>query len=201
MKHILHHKSRGFTIVELLIVIIVIAILAAIVIVAYNGIQQRARNSQTTTAARTYYSAFLSYVSTNGKLPPDQYNGNANYCLNHPVNQCVNSTAAPNWTTDPTTLEPALRTIITTLPTPAISATNTATNDPNLGYIPYRSGGPTLDGSASAFLIYLLEGTTSCPVGPVASGIWPSFSSTTPASGYTWANGGVVECWVPVPNK
>lgn len=37
---------RGFTIVELLIVIVVIAILAAITIVAYNGIQQRARDSQ-----------------------------------------------------------------------------------------------------------------------------------------------------------
>lgn len=37
---------KGFTIVELLIVIIVIATLAAITIVAYNGIQQRARDTQ-----------------------------------------------------------------------------------------------------------------------------------------------------------
>lgn len=200
-KQTLHVKKRGFTIVELLIVIVVIGILAAIVIVAYSGIQVRARNSQTTSAARGYYSAFLSYVASNGKLPPDQYNGMANYCLNHPVGQCVNSTAAPNWTTDPAILEPALRTIISTLPTPAISPANTATNDPNLGYIPSRSGGPTLDGTQSAFLIYLLEGSTSCPVGPVASGAWPNFTSTTPSSGYTWANGGVVECWVPLPNK
>lgn len=39
-------KQKGFTIVELLIVIVVIAILAAITIVAYNGIQQRARDTQ-----------------------------------------------------------------------------------------------------------------------------------------------------------
>lgn len=36
----------AFTIVELLIVIVVIAILASISVVAYNGIQQRARDSQ-----------------------------------------------------------------------------------------------------------------------------------------------------------
>lgn len=39
-------KRAGFTIVELLIVIVVIAILAAITVAAYNGIQNRARDSQ-----------------------------------------------------------------------------------------------------------------------------------------------------------
>lgn len=41
-----YFPNKGFTIVELLIVIVVIAILAAITIVAYNGIQQRARDTQ-----------------------------------------------------------------------------------------------------------------------------------------------------------
>jgi prepilin-type N-terminal cleavage/methylation domain-containing protein len=38
--------QAGFTIIELLIVIVVIAILAVITIVAFNGVQQRARDSQ-----------------------------------------------------------------------------------------------------------------------------------------------------------
>jgi len=46
-------KSKGFTIVELLIVIVVIAILAAITIVAYNGIQQRAKTTASKSSAET----------------------------------------------------------------------------------------------------------------------------------------------------
>ena len=63
--------SRGFTLVELLIVIVVIAILAAISIVAYNGIQQRARNTQTMQAVNSYVKAFKLYQADNGSLPTD----------------------------------------------------------------------------------------------------------------------------------
>lgn len=45
----LKNKSKGFTIVELLIVIVVIGILATLVIVTFTGIQQKARNSQRVT--------------------------------------------------------------------------------------------------------------------------------------------------------
>lgn len=47
---IIKQGRRGFTIVELLIVIVIIGVLAAITIVAYNGIQDRARISATTSA-------------------------------------------------------------------------------------------------------------------------------------------------------
>ncbi len=196
------NNRRGFTIVELLIVIVVIGILAAITIVAYNGVQQRARNSATSAAAKAYYSIFLQYVTQNSQLPPSQ-GSNTNWCLAHPVNQCVNAAGSVNWSRDTTVLEPALQTITPTLPVPAITSATATTVDPNMGYIPFRGGtaSPTLDGNNSAFLIYILEGTTSCPVGPIASGVWPNFSSTPPASGNTYTNNGLSVCWIPLPSK
>ena len=63
------HTSPGFTIVELLIVIVVIAILAAITIVAYNGIQQRARDSQRQNDIKTIAKALEMYYLDNGQYP------------------------------------------------------------------------------------------------------------------------------------
>ena len=48
-------KNVGFTIVELLIVIVVIGILAAITIVAYNGIQDRAKSSNSSIFCYRFY--------------------------------------------------------------------------------------------------------------------------------------------------
>lgn len=77
-------QTTGFTIVELLIVIVVIAILAAISVVAYNGIQQRARNSQTLAGVRAYEKALKLYYADNGAYPA------VTACLgaNYPSNQC-----------------------------------------------------------------------------------------------------------------
>lgn len=60
---------RGFTIVELLIVIVVIGVLAAITIVAYNGIQQRASNTQRISAAKDWLKSVSEYVATNQAYP------------------------------------------------------------------------------------------------------------------------------------
>lgn len=62
-------KKRGFTIVELLIVIVVIAILAAITIVAYNGIQQRARDTQRVSDIASILKALESYKAINEVYP------------------------------------------------------------------------------------------------------------------------------------
>lgn len=70
--------KSGFTIVELLIVIVVIGILAAISIVAYNGIQQRARNTQIITGVDAYKKAITQYIITKGAYP---YGSSSNICL------------------------------------------------------------------------------------------------------------------------
>ena len=62
-------KERGFTIVELLIVIVVIAILAAIVIVAYNGIQNRARDTNNKTDAISIAKVAEAVNADNGSYP------------------------------------------------------------------------------------------------------------------------------------
>lgn len=64
------HRSRGFTIVELLIVIVIIAILATITIVAFNGIRQRARNNARMSAASAVARSFNAYVVQTGTNPP-----------------------------------------------------------------------------------------------------------------------------------
>ena len=63
------NKTKGFTLVELLIVIVVIAILAAISIVAYNGVTQKARDDERASDARNIINAAASYHADNDKWP------------------------------------------------------------------------------------------------------------------------------------
>jgi len=62
-------KQTGFTVVELLIVIVVIAVLAIITVVAYNGIQLRARASQTSAALNQAKKKLALYQAENGSYP------------------------------------------------------------------------------------------------------------------------------------
>ncbi len=85
------HIGSGFTIVELLIVIVVIAILAAISVVAYNGIQQRAHNTQIVSAAAQWKKLISLYLTQNGGYASMRNGGH--YCLGsgYPTNWDVDA--------------------------------------------------------------------------------------------------------------
>ena len=185
--------KSGFTIVELLIVIVVIAILAAISIVAYNGIQQRAKNSQTVNAASAYIKG-INLMLGEAQVYPTV--SSSYLCLGQ------SSCRGGSWANS-TTLDTELRKYMgQTLPQPNTSAVtdNSSTGYVSIGFVS-ASANVTLDGSARNWLIYSLSGVTTCPVGPVVSGSWPTFSSTAPANGRTTANGDATGCYVALPNS
>jgi prepilin-type N-terminal cleavage/methylation domain-containing protein len=79
-------KSRsGFTIVELLVVIVVIAILAAVSLVAYNGVQQRARDTQRMSDIDNINDAIQIYTADKGHAP--DFGGSCS-AANRPDNSC-----------------------------------------------------------------------------------------------------------------
>jgi len=69
LKQRLQEDRGGFTIVELLIVIVVIGILAALVIVTYNGIQQKARDTERKTDIKAVQGHLEAYWADNAKYP------------------------------------------------------------------------------------------------------------------------------------
>ena len=99
-------RSRGFTIVELLIVIVVIGILAGITIVAYNGVQGQAQSAAAKNDLRQFATIVEQYKVDNGHYPEtlvaslgikfnrdvyglDQQNRNARYCYNEVTGQYI----------------------------------------------------------------------------------------------------------------
>lgn len=69
MNSLKKRAQQGFTIVELLIVIVVIGILAALVITTYNGIQQKARNTERITDLKAMQGQLEAYYAQNGNYP------------------------------------------------------------------------------------------------------------------------------------
>ncbi|MFZ1258489.1 MAG: prepilin-type N-terminal cleavage/methylation domain-containing protein [Candidatus Saccharimonas sp.] len=121
-------RSRGFTLVELLIVIVVIGVVATLSIVAYNGAQDRARSAQTLTAVNQWLKALQMYKAKNGAFPNVNSCLGANYKYNYDglgatgVGQCRQDNTVTGVTSSATFLA-AMQPYITSNPTPAMVTT------------------------------------------------------------------------------
>jgi prepilin-type N-terminal cleavage/methylation domain-containing protein len=191
-----HLRSNpGFTIVELLIVIVVIAILATMSIVAYNGIQSRAKNTQTETAAAWYRKTLIAYALENGSYP----NSNTSSCLGE-------SSAYPDGTCFGASGYNAA--FITDLKTWLKSST---VQSPNTDCLPMYSGcrralayTPStwpLDGTSHSFwMIYVLRNNAKCTIPGLSGGTWANPTSTPNANGWTEQHSGTSLCRVILPD-
>jgi len=205
------NRNSGFTIVELLIVIVVIAILAAISVVAYNGIQQRARNSQAVSIIQAYRKALTAYAIEHQYYPTlssaclgDDYPDAGVYATLSTRN-CFrsNSTAGVIGTGFNNEIKPYLSGKI---PTPNNVILGSGSSPwSTRGAVFLNTSGVILNGVPNPWvMIYTLEGQTQCPVGPVLDlSTYPNVTSTPPGSGYSvLLSGGTVgvECWVAMPD-
>lgn len=142
-------KSKGFTIVELLIVIVVIGILAAITIVAFNGIQQRANNTKTSSMIGGYVKALSTYAAEKNTYPGVIGSVTADNIA------CLDGTSTC-WTgadaTKSTTLKTELSGYTASFPSAANSGFTYATLTPEAG------------GSYTGYyIIFINQGSGACP--------------------------------------
>lgn len=176
-------KTKGFTIVELLIVIVVIAILAAISIVAYNGIQQRTKNVAIINAVNSSLKLIGLYVAQNGRYP---FNYDGDNCLT-PTSGCdTPATSQAGFEIEITKMGSLPRSI--------------PSGSPGYGITMSWHTSATYNGvSAPARLTYYLFGINQqCGVAGVETYTWPAYTSST--TGYTVGNAnGQTVCWVNIP--
>lgn len=151
-------NKPGFTIVELLIVIVVIAILAAISIVAYNGIQQRARNSQTATLVNAYIKGLTQYAITNGSYP--SLSNSPYICLgeNNPGDLCwrrLGSVGAADAHAENAAFNTELKKTMSVMPN---VNENIVSNENGVMFVNHSNAGVTLDGQQYPYYIIYING-------------------------------------------
>jgi prepilin-type N-terminal cleavage/methylation domain-containing protein len=160
-------RKNGFTIVELLIVIVVIAILAAISIVAYNGIQQRAINSQMQMEAAQAAKLIQSYYATNGTYPPTP-SGATSVCIGNGFTNYVNDANGDCWDTQGSvvrSVHPAFNTALETIGSLGNGTRPTIPYTTNVSFTGPVFSLPSESGANGKHVVqYWVYGTT-CPSG------------------------------------
>ncbi len=68
-------RSKGFTLVEIMIVVVIIGLLAAMAIPAFGRVRQAAQNSRFVSDLRTFTQAFETYATVNGAWPNNAGSG------------------------------------------------------------------------------------------------------------------------------
>jgi type II secretion system protein G len=164
------NKTKGFTIVELLIVIVVIGILAAIVIVAYNGVQQRARDSRRQNDVQALTQALEIYYLTNGSYPAGSGSSAA-----VGLNSSWSTTADGSWANLVTVLKP----IMGNVPSDPTSTTGVtyALGTTGYNYSYYSANNCNASGANQFYiLVYRLETVAAAAQPQVTNGDCPSGS-------------------------
>lgn len=86
MKKLIRKKSKGFTLIELIIVIAILAVLAAIALPKYNNSKRKSVITAHNSNVRVLESAALNYVANGGVAVtwPDETNSQNDYIKNYP---------------------------------------------------------------------------------------------------------------------
>jgi len=203
-------RTKGFTIVELLIVIVVIGILSTITIVAYNGFTERARNAARVTAAKQALESTQALLVSKS---PSEVQGELNYsggwyraCFGtgykniggSEEGDCADYEGSP-YVSESADFNALLKTYSSLPDMQAVPPVSSTDGDRVLG--PYIDGGE-VDGKDMLLLEYSLEGIDqACTLTPLAYYTNDGYSLTPPSghgTKYTSSGHGVTECMVVV---
>lgn len=200
------NKQQGFTIVELLIVIVVIGILAAISVVAYNGIQQRANNTQRIAAAKDWQKLITTYTAQNGAYPASTLGNHTCLGTGNPTDFDANPDEDCNGTGNikhpNTSINAAYSTIAAKLPSfPGNKQLSSSTG--TVAGIGLRAI-DTLDPATTPklqypMLLYWLDGNNQdCVLRPVAQIVTGGYVESTAIA--TSNDAGLTRCIILLPN-